>query len=183
MQSGEGSTSFNDDNSANFTGEKKYNEEFWGVYFLTIREKNFKSNLLLVVVLVLESKRLYFLSGGAALRNKPRGKIPQFDLLPIFTRLRRQKLQHSPANPVSYAGYQKPNFPNEAECKTFPVTMSFIGKIIIKKLFSYQRLTPLGRFQKEAIANSSPVRGFSWYANMAAVSLFWKTNNSRGEVM
>ena len=32
-------TSFNNDNSANFSGEKKYNEEFRGVYFLTIREK------------------------------------------------------------------------------------------------------------------------------------------------
>ena len=39
LQSGEGSTSFNKDNSANFSGEKKYNEEFQGVYFLTRREK------------------------------------------------------------------------------------------------------------------------------------------------
>ena len=39
LQSGEGSTSFNNDNSANFPGEKKYNEEFRCVYFLTIREK------------------------------------------------------------------------------------------------------------------------------------------------
>ena len=39
LQSGEGSTSFNNDNGANFSGEKKYNEEFRGVYFLTIREK------------------------------------------------------------------------------------------------------------------------------------------------
>ena len=39
LQSGEGSTSFNNDNSANFSGEKKCNEEFRGVYFLTIREK------------------------------------------------------------------------------------------------------------------------------------------------
>ena len=39
LQSGEGSTSFNNDNSANFSGEKKYNEEFRGVYFLTIREQ------------------------------------------------------------------------------------------------------------------------------------------------
>ena len=39
LQSGEGSTSFNNDNSANFSGEKKYNEGFRGVYFLTIREK------------------------------------------------------------------------------------------------------------------------------------------------
>ena len=39
LQSEEGSTSFNSDNSANFPGEQKYNEEFWGFYFLTIREK------------------------------------------------------------------------------------------------------------------------------------------------
>ena len=39
LLSGEGSTSFNNDNSANFSGEKKYNEEFRGVYFFTIREK------------------------------------------------------------------------------------------------------------------------------------------------
>ena len=39
LQSGEGSTSFNNDNSANFSGEEKYSEEFRGVYFLTIREK------------------------------------------------------------------------------------------------------------------------------------------------
>ena len=37
LQSGEGSTSSNNDNSANFSGEKKYNEEFRGDYFLTIR--------------------------------------------------------------------------------------------------------------------------------------------------
>ena len=42
LQSGEVWTSFNNDNSANFTdfpGEKKYNEAFRDVYFLTIREK------------------------------------------------------------------------------------------------------------------------------------------------
>ena len=32
-------TSFNNDNSASFSGEKKYNEEFRGVYFLTTRKK------------------------------------------------------------------------------------------------------------------------------------------------
>ena len=48
FQLGEGSTSLNNDNSANFSGEKKYNTR-----------KNFKSNLVLVVVLVLESKVLY----------------------------------------------------------------------------------------------------------------------------
>ena len=56
---GKGSTSFNNDNSDNFFDEKKYNEEFRGVCFLTTREKNFKSNLVLVVVLVLESKGFY----------------------------------------------------------------------------------------------------------------------------
>ena len=39
LQSGEVFSSFNNDNSANFSGKKKYNEEFLGVYFLTIREK------------------------------------------------------------------------------------------------------------------------------------------------
>ena len=39
LQSGEVFSSFKNDNSANFSGEKKYNEEFRGVYFLTIREK------------------------------------------------------------------------------------------------------------------------------------------------
>ena len=51
MQSGEVLTSFKNDNSAKFSGEKKYNEEFLGVYFLTIREKNFKSNPVAVLVL------------------------------------------------------------------------------------------------------------------------------------
>ena len=36
--------------------EKKYNEKFWGIYFLTIGKKNFKSSLVLVVILNLESK-------------------------------------------------------------------------------------------------------------------------------
>ena len=35
----EGSTSLSNDNSANLSGEKKYNEELRGVYFLTVREK------------------------------------------------------------------------------------------------------------------------------------------------
>ena len=39
MQSGEVLTSFNNDSSAIFSGEEKYNEEFQGVYFMTIREK------------------------------------------------------------------------------------------------------------------------------------------------
>ena len=50
----------NNDNNANFSGEKKCNEAFWDIYFLTIREKNFKSNVVLVVVPVLESKALCF---------------------------------------------------------------------------------------------------------------------------
>ena len=37
LQSGEVLTSFINDYSANFSGDKKYNEEFRGVYFLTIR--------------------------------------------------------------------------------------------------------------------------------------------------
>ena len=39
LQSGEVLTSFNNDNIANFSGEKWYKEEFRGVYFLKIREK------------------------------------------------------------------------------------------------------------------------------------------------
>ena len=39
LQSGEGSTFFNIDNSANFSRAKKYNEESQSVYLLTIHEK------------------------------------------------------------------------------------------------------------------------------------------------
>ena len=39
LWSGERLTSSNKENSANFSGEKKYNEEFRGVYFFKIREK------------------------------------------------------------------------------------------------------------------------------------------------
>ena len=39
LRSGERVTSFTKGSSAYFSGEKKYNEEFRGVYFLTIREK------------------------------------------------------------------------------------------------------------------------------------------------
>ena len=39
LRSGQGLTSSNKENSANFSGEKKYNEAFRGVYFWTIREK------------------------------------------------------------------------------------------------------------------------------------------------
>ena len=38
LQSGEVLTSVNIGNSANFSGDKKYNNKFRGVYFLTIRE-------------------------------------------------------------------------------------------------------------------------------------------------
>ena len=51
LRSGEGVISFTKDNSANFLREKWYNEAFPGVYILRIREKNFKSNLVAVVVL------------------------------------------------------------------------------------------------------------------------------------
>ena len=40
-KSGEGSTFFNIDNSANFSRAKKYNEESQSVYLLTIHEKTF----------------------------------------------------------------------------------------------------------------------------------------------
>ena len=52
--------SFNKGNSSNFSSEKWKNEAFRGVYNSRIPEKNFKSNLVLVVVLVLESKGLCF---------------------------------------------------------------------------------------------------------------------------
>ena len=42
LQSGEGSTSFNNDNSANFSGEKKCNEEFRENLFFDNTRKNFK---------------------------------------------------------------------------------------------------------------------------------------------
>ena len=52
-------TSFNIDNSTIFSDEKKYNEAFRSVYFLRIREKNFKLNVVLVIVLVLKSKGFF----------------------------------------------------------------------------------------------------------------------------
>ena len=55
---GEGLTSFNKYNSANFSGEKKYNQAFRGVYFFYNTRENIKSNLVLVVVLILKSKVL-----------------------------------------------------------------------------------------------------------------------------
>ena len=43
-----------------FSVNQEYNEAFRGVYFLRMREKKkIQSNLVLVVILVLESKGLY----------------------------------------------------------------------------------------------------------------------------
>ena len=58
-------------NSANFSGEKRYNEACRDVYFLRIREKNVKSNLVLVVVLVFES------TGVHSIHQKFRSKISE----------------------------------------------------------------------------------------------------------
>ena len=52
-----GLTSFGKNERGNFSGEKKYNEAFRGVYILRVCEKNLKLKLL--VVLVLESKGLH----------------------------------------------------------------------------------------------------------------------------
>ena len=56
LPSGEVLISFNKDNSSNFSGAKRCDEASQGVYFLRIREKTLTSNLVFVVVLVLESK-------------------------------------------------------------------------------------------------------------------------------
>ena len=58
LRPGGGVTSFTKDDSANVSSEKWQNKAFRGVYILRKREKNFKSKLILVVVLVLESKGL-----------------------------------------------------------------------------------------------------------------------------
>ena len=55
-RSGKGVTTFTKGNSANFSSENGKNEAFWGVYILRIGEKTLKTNLVLVVVLALESK-------------------------------------------------------------------------------------------------------------------------------
>ena len=57
---GDGLSSFSKDNSANYLVKKKCSEAFRGVHNLrNVREKTYyKSNLVLVVVLVLESKGL-----------------------------------------------------------------------------------------------------------------------------
>jgi len=65
LRSGEGLiTSSTKDNSVKFSGEKRYNEAFRGVFFFDNTRKNFKSNLVFVVtvVLVLESKGLFYFS-------------------------------------------------------------------------------------------------------------------------
>ena len=49
------------DNSANFSGESKVQGSFPGSLFFENTRKNFQSNLALLVVLVLESKGLYWL--------------------------------------------------------------------------------------------------------------------------
>ena len=41
LRSGEGLTSFNEDNNDTFSGESKVHEAFRGVWFLGIREKSF----------------------------------------------------------------------------------------------------------------------------------------------
>ena len=71
VRSGEFLTSFNKNYRVNGSAVEKYNEAFRGDYFLTILEKNKtkqkqtkknKSNVVLVVVLIIESKVyiLYF---------------------------------------------------------------------------------------------------------------------------
>ena len=68
MRSGEGLTSFNKDNSANVSREKKniyiyiYDAAFRKDYFFMSTRKNFKSNLVRVVVFVLVSKAHYHFS-------------------------------------------------------------------------------------------------------------------------
>jgi len=55
MPSGEGLNSLNKNNRAEFSGKKK---DIKSLRSLRIREKNLKSNLVHVIVLVLESKTL-----------------------------------------------------------------------------------------------------------------------------
>lgn len=59
-----GLTSFNRVNSADVSGENKYNKAISGVpgcLFFDITQKNFQSNLVIVVVLILKSNGLYYL--------------------------------------------------------------------------------------------------------------------------
>ena len=55
FQSREGLTSFNKDNSANFSYESKAQLSFLGCLVFEITRKKIKSNLVFIVVLVLES--------------------------------------------------------------------------------------------------------------------------------
>ena len=59
LRLGDSLTFFNQDNSANFLVKKMCNEAIRGVSYLKIREKNFKLNVVLAVVLVLKSKGFY----------------------------------------------------------------------------------------------------------------------------
>ena len=78
MRSGEGLTSFNKDNSANVSREKKKNDAaFRKVYFFKSTRKNVKkkkSNLVRVVVLVLVAKAHYYFS--PVLTQEIRNSLP-----------------------------------------------------------------------------------------------------------
>ena len=56
----EGLNSFNKDNSANFADEWKVERSIPGYLFLENIRKNFKSNLILIVILILKSIALYY---------------------------------------------------------------------------------------------------------------------------
>ena len=56
----EGLTSFNKDNSANFADEWKVERSVLGYLFLENIRKNFKSNLILIVILIPKSIPLYY---------------------------------------------------------------------------------------------------------------------------
>ena len=60
MLSGKGLTTFNINNRAYFAREKTVNEGFLAIVFCSISGKKLKSDLVLVVVLVLESKGLLY---------------------------------------------------------------------------------------------------------------------------
>ena len=50
LRSGEGLTSFNIDNSANFSNEKKYNGAFCGVHFLRIHDRVQRNSFLQLAI-------------------------------------------------------------------------------------------------------------------------------------
>ena len=56
LRPGDGLTFFSKDNSANFFGEKEVQWRFLGCLLFENTRKNFKSNVVLVVFLALESK-------------------------------------------------------------------------------------------------------------------------------